>query len=184
VLADKEAALASAAQLTNLTRKQSVDLIALRQDLQDAQRSLSRFRGAGLEPEQISGAAGRIKKLEKALAEAETRNQALSQQVKTLLAKDDPEVPVILPAGLQGKVISTDPKWRFVVLDIGASDGVLEYGDLLLRRGDQLVGKARVSRVQKDRCVANVMSGWNFTEIREGDIAIPAIPQRESANGS
>ena len=41
----------------------------------------------------------------------------------------------------------------------------------------QLVAKVIVSSVQKDRCVANIMPGWQLGEVIEGDQVIPAHPE-------
>src|SRR6266850_489176 len=70
----------------------------------------------------------------------------------------------------------SDPKWQFVVLNVGEDQGVLEHGELLINRDGKLVAKVKVSSVQKDRCVANVMPGWQIGEIFEGDLVIPAHP--------
>ena len=44
------------------------------------------------------------------------------------------------------------------------------------RTDGKLVAKVKVSSVQKDRAVANVVPGWQLGEIFEGDLAIPAHP--------
>ncbi len=175
-VSEKQAALASLSEQTSLAKKRGAELATLKPQFEDAQRYLERYRVAGLEPEQIVVAAGEIKRLQKALDAAEKNSARLAQQVK-LLKPIDGTAPVILPAGLTARVLSTDPKWRFLVLDAGAEEGVLANGELLVRRGDKLVGKARISRVEQDRCIANLMSGWDLGDIQEGDVAIPATPQ-------
>lgn len=85
------------------------------------------------------------------------------------------ELKVALPEGLKAKVLVFDPKWDFVVLDVGENQGVLERGELLVNRNSKLVAKVRVLRVDKDRCIANVVPGWKLGEIVEGDAAIPAL---------
>ena len=67
-----------------------------------------------------------------------------------------------LPAGLKGKVLVADPKWNFVVLNVGEDQGVLERGELLVNRNGKLVAKVVVRSVQKDRCIANVLPGWEL----------------------
>ena len=37
-----------------------------------------------------------------------------------------------------------------------------------------LIGKVAIRRVEKDRCVADIVPGWNLGEIREGDKFIAA----------
>ena len=83
---------------------------------------------------------------------------------------------VKLPADLKGKVVVVDPKWDFVVLDIGDDQGVLEDGELLVSRDGKLVAKVVVRTVEKDRCIANIVPGWKLGEVFEGDEVTPAHP--------
>jgi hypothetical protein len=53
---------------------------------------------------------------------------------------------------------------------------VLERGELLVNRNGRLVAKVVVRSVQKDRCIANVLPGWELGEVMEGDLVIPAHP--------
>jgi DNA-binding transcriptional MerR regulator len=88
-----------------------------------------------------------------------------------------PGVHVVkLPAQLRGSVLVADPKWDFVVLDVGEDQGVLEDGELLVNRNGKLVAKVIVRTVQKGRCIANVMPGWKLGDVTEGDQVIPAHP--------
>jgi len=98
------------------------------------------------------------------------------QKAKNKLAilLDDTYV-VPLPPNLKGKVIVADPKWEFVVLDIGEDDGLLEQGELLVNRNGRLVAKVRVQSVQKGRAIANLVNGWKLGDVAEGDLVIPAL---------
>jgi hypothetical protein len=81
----------------------------------------------------------------------------------------DPNSAVPLPDGLRGKILAVDPKYDFVVLDIGEDQGVKRRGEMMVDRDGKLLGKVKIYSVQKDRCVANIMPGWNQGEILEGD---------------
>jgi cell shape-determining protein MreC len=83
---------------------------------------------------------------------------------------------VKLPPGLRGKILVVDPKWDFVVLDVGADQGVLTDGELLVSREGKLVAKVIVTSMQKDRCIANIVPGWKLGEMIEGDEVTPAHP--------
>jgi hypothetical protein len=82
--------------------------------------------------------------------------------------------PVVLPSNLRAKVVAADPKWHFVVLDAGEKAGVVERGEVLLSREGKLLARARVSRVDAEQSIANVLPGWEMKDIVEGDSAIPA----------
>ena len=88
----------------------------------------------------------------------------------------DPTHPVTLPATLIGKVLVADPKWDFVVLSVGEDQGAQEHGEMLVNRDGRLVAKIKITSVQKDRCIANVLPGWKLGEVLEGDQVIPAYP--------
>lgn len=87
-----------------------------------------------------------------------------------------PDFQVPLPPGLRGKVLVSDPKWNFVVINVGEDQGVLEQGELLVNRDGKLVAKVKVRTVQKDRSIANIIPGWQLGEVVEGDQVIPAHP--------
>ncbi len=83
---------------------------------------------------------------------------------------------VILPADLKGKVVEVDPKWDFVVLNIGSDQGVLENGELLISRDSKLVAKVVVRTVYKNSCIANIVPNWKLGEVFEEDMVTPAHP--------
>ena len=76
---------------------------------------------------------------------------------------------VILPTGLRGKVLAVDPKYDFVVLDIGGDKGVLTKGVMMVARDGKLIGKVQIARVDKTQSIANVLPGWRRGDIMEGD---------------
>jgi hypothetical protein len=175
-LADKQQAMATAATQSSRADKLSRDLAKTGQERDEARDSLARYRAAGMEPEQIMTAAAEIKSLRNDLKTAQETNNALVAEVTRLTPVGDGEI-VRLPADLKAKVIAADPKWRFIVLDAGENQGVLKNGELLVSREGKLVAKVKVTRVQNDRCVADLMPGWELAEILEGDVVIPANPR-------
>lgn len=97
----------------------------------------------------------------------------LNNQVDELLGHDH---PILLPAGLKGEIMAVDPKWDFVVVNVGENQGVLQNGELLVSRDGKLVAKVIVRSVQKDRSIANLVPGWKLGDVFEGDEVIPAHP--------
>jgi cell shape-determining protein MreC len=161
---------AQANQIASLTS----DSKKLREERDDAQAELAAYKSL-MSPEQVANAAKQIKTLEDSVTAMNEENALLGRRIKSLQKYLPGEVCTIhLPPDLSTKVLAVDPKWHFVVLDAGEDQGVFEHGELLVSRGGKLVGKVRVSRVEKNRCVANVMEGWDLAELMEGDRAIPA----------
>ena len=81
-------------------------------------------------------------------------------------------VKVALDPNLQGKVTAVDAQFDFVVLDIGGDQGAKEHGELLVSRGEKLIGKLRILDVKKDHSIANILPDWKQGEIQTGDLVI------------
>ena len=85
------------------------------------------------------------------------------------------EREITLPPDLRGTVVVVDPKYEFVVLNVGGDKGLKENGVLLVNRNGKLVAKLKVRSVQPDRAIANVLPGWKLGEVMEGDSVLPGI---------
>jgi hypothetical protein len=178
--AEKDKAQTDLAAQTKRADKLNDDLTKTRQERDSAQQDLAAYKATGLTPERISGIDKEFKKLQDTVVGMQEENKVLGQKLKKteneLARYKEPEKFVFLPASLKGKVLVTDPKWNFVVLNVGENQGVLEYGELLVNRNGKLVAKVVVRTVHKDQSVANVLPGWELGEVMEGDQVIPAHP--------
>lgn len=174
-------------QLAKKNTEQTSQIAALNEkltktttQLNDTQDQLAAYKGTGLQPPQIVALDKELKDTQKALTVADDEKTLLTQEVNKLNNKLalilKPGYVVPLPANLKGTVMAVDPKWNFVVLNIGQNQGVLESGELLVSRDGRLVAKVIVSTVEKDRCIANMVPGWQLGDIIEGDQVIPAHP--------
>jgi hypothetical protein len=146
----------------------------------DALNQLSAYKATDLPPEQIL-------QLNKTLKDANNEIVAINGEKALLqrtLAKKQAQLDeiigkntdVLLPADLKGKILVVDPKWDFVVLNVGDDAGVIPDGELLVSREGKLVAKVIVRSVEKDRCIANIVPGWKLGEVFEGDDVSPAHP--------
>jgi hypothetical protein len=97
-----------------------------------------------------------------------SRNE-FQRQLNNLIGED---VKVTMPEGLKGMVMAVDPKYDFVVLNIGDDQGAKERGEMMIDRKGRLIGKVRITSVQKDQCVATILTEWKRGEVREGDRVI------------
>ncbi len=177
---ERDKAVAEADKQSKRAEQLAGDLKRTTDERDNAQAELERFRGTGMNPEQIVAAKTQIKELQDMVDGTQAENKLLGKKVSKLeveLAKyTSPDKPIYLPAELKGKVLAADPKWNFVVLSIGENQGVIQDGQMLVNRDGKLVAKVIVRNVQKDRCIANVMPGWQVGEVIEGDQVIPAYP--------
>jgi hypothetical protein len=177
---ERDKAVAEADKRIKDAERLTADLKKVTGERDDAQANLAQYKATGYTPEQIVSASKRIRDLMANLDGTQKENKLLGLKITNLQNELDryknPEKPILLPAALKGKILVADPKWNFVILDVGENQGVLEYGEMLVNRNGKLVGKVVVRNVQKDRSVANVMPGWEIGEVMEGDQVIPAHP--------
>jgi hypothetical protein len=178
---ERDTAQAAAAAATKKADGLTADLAKTRTERDNAQADLSAYKATSFSPEQIVAMGKQYKGLENALAGQREENKLLDQKLKKTQAEldnyIDPNRPIPLPAHLAGKVLISDPKYNFVILSVGEEQGVVKRGQMLVNRKGKLVAKVQVTSVQKDRCVANVLPGWELGDVEEGDLVIPAYPQ-------
>jgi hypothetical protein len=152
------------------------ELKAMSAKWKDADQRLSAWNALGLSPDQIRVLQATNRELFKVVAGLERDKVILNnkiEQQETELAKiRDPDFTPPLPPGLMGKVTAVDPKFDFIVLNVGQAEGVLRDGQMLISRDGKLVAKVRIKHVEPDRCIANVLPGWKLTDVFEGDIAV------------
>ena len=178
--AEKDKAVSVAASATAKATQLSEELDTTKKSLGDVQAEVAAYKATGLTPEQVAALAKTLKGTQDALAGSQGENKVLGKKIAKLdyeLAKYRDQAPIVyLPPSLKGQVTVSDPKWQFVVLNIGEDQGVLQDSELLVNRGGKLVAKVKVTTVQKDRSIANVMPGWKLSDLEEGDQVIPAHP--------
>jgi hypothetical protein len=146
-----------------------------KQTLAGVQADLAAWTALGIPVNDVRALIADFKKLRSVNEAIEEEKKILAtnlkkaeDKIKALTGGEDDPDP-LLPAGLNGKVLVVDPKFDFVVLDIGANKGVEPRGVLMISRNSKLVAKVRVATVQSDRSIANIMPGWKIAPVKEGD---------------
>jgi len=178
---ERDTAVTEATAATKKVESLTVQLKETGKKLEDTSAELAAFKFTGYTPLQITAFGNEVKSLKAQIA-VEEKETALVLHEKERIANrlkiyegEDPTI--YLDAGIRGKVMVSDPKWNFVVVNVGSDQNVQELGELLVNRNGKLVAKVRISSVQKDRSVANVVPGWELGEVLEGDVVIPAHPK-------
>lgn len=177
---DRDKAVARADAQTKRADELSDKLTKVSAERDDAQNSLAAYKATELTPDQVITLSKNLKAAQAEISVVNGEKVVLLHTIARLtneLAKYiGPDNVVKLRADLRGKIIVVDPKWDFVVLDIGEDQGVISDGELLVSRQGKLVGKVIVRSVEKDRSVANLVPGWKLGEFIEGDEVCPAHP--------
>ncbi|MDE3068207.1 MAG: hypothetical protein KGJ60_11730 [Verrucomicrobiota bacterium] len=178
--AARDKAIAAADAQTKRAQDLSDKLGKTSQTLSDTQAKLEAYVATRLTPDQVMTMSKTLRNSQDALDVATQEKQILQHAVEHLkneLAKYvGTNAPITMRADLRGKVVVVDPKWEFVVLNIGDDQGVKQDGQMLVSRDGKLVAKIIVRSVQKDRSIANIVPGWQLGEVFEGDIVTPAYP--------
>ena len=150
------------------------------QDRDDAQNQVGGLQGHGPDRRPGGWFAQGLISTQNELEAVKEENGVLQRTVSRLTAQINELIGtnyvVTLRADLKGKIVAVDPKWDFVVLNIGGDQGVLDDGEMLVSRDGKLVAKVIVRSVQKDRSIANVVPGWQLGDVIEGDEVTPAHP--------
>ncbi|HXJ61104.1 MAG TPA: hypothetical protein VNU68_31035 [Verrucomicrobiae bacterium] len=144
--------------------------------LKAAQDDLAAWTNSGVKVTEIPALLGENKDLK-------SKNEALQAEVKVFAKKLDvankriaelvgKDVDVQLPHTVRGKVLVVDPKWDFLVLDVGSNNQVVQKGILIVSRNGELIAKVRVMDVQEQRSIANIMPGWKIKDVMEGDLVM------------
>lgn len=183
-LSDTKADLAKSEARADAQTKRANDLsdklAAVTQQRDDAQNQLAAFKATELTPEQVLALKKELVDANKEIAAITDEKNKIYHHYLVTQAKLDsligPSKDIPLPADLKGQVVIVDPKWDFIVCNVGDKQGVIPDAELLVSRQGKLVAKVVIRSVQKDNCIANVVPGWKLGEPIEGDEVTPAHP--------
>jgi len=179
---ERDTAVAEADKQSKRAGKLEDDLKKTTGERDTAVETLAAYKATGVDPKQIVAMVSDMKDLKKNLADVQRTNSQQVLKIDNLNAELDlfihPDRHILLPASLKGVVRVVDPKWNFVVLNIGEDQHLKNRGELLVNRDGKLVAKVQISDMQKDRAIANVMAGWEIGQVMEGDQVIPAWPEQ------
>src|SRR5262249_43598003 len=109
-------------------------------DLLASDQALSAWKALGIPVEGVKGLQESEKSLREQgqvlMAENKIVSKKLADAMQELdgYRKGNPDYELPLAASIRGKIVAVDPKWSFVVLDVGAEQGVKEKGVLLVSR--------------------------------------------------
>lgn len=172
-----ETASTEAEQQRGRAERLQTDLTKVTKDRNEAQQALAAWNALGVQPEQVSQLRADLKSVSDAKAVLDDEKRILIRNNEKLQAALDTfqgrERPVEMP-GLKGEISAVDPQWKFVVLNVGETQGAKERGIVMVRRGDKLVGKARIVSVEPNRSIANMLPKWQQpgAEVQVGDIIL------------
>jgi outer membrane murein-binding lipoprotein Lpp len=153
-----------------------LELNKTRTQLTAAQRDLAAWKALDIPVDEVRSRLKLLIKANAALTALQEENAVMLHKInqlkERLMVYEGETLPPVEMPGLKGRVIAVDPKWDFVVLDVGGKQGALPRGEMLVSRDGKLVGKIRITRVEDNRCIANVLPEWKQADVQVGDLAM------------
>jgi hypothetical protein len=128
---------------------------------------------AGLEEEkssltaQVADLTAQIATLQDQIATLEEDKAVIEAQ----LEKCDKELnkEITMKPGTTAKVVYANAEWNFVVIDIGSNEGAQSTAEMIIHRGDSMVGKIRLSAIRDNVSIAEVLPDFQKDTVKEGD---------------
>jgi len=137
-----------------------------------AQRRLAQWDATGVKVEQILALKAEGQRL---LAERDAfaeEKKVMAREITRL--NDELDVyrgkttEVQMP-DVRAEITGIDTNFQFITLDKGAEHGLRQNGKMIVTRGDDLVAKVQLVRVEPRSAVANLLNEWTKGEVKSGD---------------
>ncbi|MDD5140309.1 MAG: hypothetical protein PHY43_08640 [Verrucomicrobiales bacterium] len=177
---ERDKAVATATAQTKRANDLSDKLVTTTTERDDARNELAAYKTTGFTAEQVAKLGRTLKEKDDMIEAGNLEKAVLQKSIARLRTQLEVFVGtntvITLRADLKGKILVVDPKWDFVVLDIGDDQGLKQDSELLVSRNGKLVAKVIVRTLEKGRSIANVVPGWKLGEVIEGDEVSPAHP--------
>lgn len=171
---ERDAHAATRAELAR-TRQELADtraeLARTQQQLEQTRQQLAQARQQIGELEtQVAGLEAQVEDFKFEVASHQETIRSQEDEIIRLRAQlgfgegDITEVPAVA-----GKVLLVNPEWNFVVVDLGREDKLLPNVEMIVHRGEQMIGRVRISAVMDRISVAEIERDWQQIPIQEGD---------------
>jgi peptidoglycan hydrolase CwlO-like protein len=115
-------------------------------------------------------------------ASLQTKIKEIEGEVSTLRQYEADRKAKMMRKGLEGTILAVNPSWNFVIISLGDRNGIVENSELLIKRGNQLIGKLRITSVEPSTSVADIVVNSVRTglSIQPGDTVIYNGPESEA----
>ncbi len=154
--------------------RNEAELEKTRTELTEANRNLAAWRALGIPVEQVRERLDQLVRAREEIKTLTAENRVLFTRLtqtenRLRVYEGDKDTPPEMQLTRNGRVLAVDPRWDFVVLDLGRNEGAVERGELLVNRDGKLVAKVRITKVEDNRSVANILPDWKQADVQVGD---------------
>ena len=148
------AAESELAQLKTDNEAKNTRISELEQQIANAQTATPETATEGPNAAELQA---RVTELETVNNQLQDQNTGLSAQIAELQRKEEGRQKVQMRQGLTGTILAVNQAWNFVVLSLGDRQGVVPNAEMLVQRGNQYLGKVRVTSVEPSTSIADIL---------------------------
>ena len=148
------------ADLTTQIAAKTTEITELDAKLKEAQTKIDSFTPGSTTTTTGTSAEdqAKIQELETLVTKYQSDLNASHTQLEALIKEKNDRMALKMRNGLEGRILAVNQAWNFVVLNLGDKNGVVGNAEMLIKRGNQLVGKVRVTSVEPSTSIADIVA--------------------------
>jgi len=100
----------------------------------------------------------RIQELETLNTKLQGDLDSSKTQLDVLIKEKNDRLAVKMRNGMEGRILAVNQAWNFVVMNLGDRQGVVGNAEMLVKRGNQLMGKVRITSVEPSTSIADIVA--------------------------
>ncbi len=137
-----------------------------------AQRELAQWRATGVEVDQIMALKAEGQRVVAERDAFREENKVMNREIVRLNGELDvyrgKTTEVQMP-DVHAQITGIDGNFQFITLNKGSDDGLLRNGKMIITRGENLVAKVQLVRVESNSSIANFLPEWGKSDVQAGD---------------
>ncbi|MCC6234716.1 MAG: hypothetical protein IT580_18890 [Verrucomicrobiales bacterium] len=140
-----------------------------------AQRALARWIALNVEPDAIAALKTEAQRLKNERDGFAEEKKVMAREIVRLndeLAVYKGDSSEVQMADVRARVTAVDGNYQFVMLDLGSDAGLKQNAKMIITRGDNLVAKVQLVRVDSRTAIANLLPDWSASGVQAGDLAM------------
>ena len=152
--------------------RQKNDLLAKDATIQNLQQQLQQQQESATASSKTSGA-------KKELQETLSKLKAAQAEIQEFKQRELDHKKKLSNGALEGKVLALNPTWKFIVINLGDQNGVINGSEMVIKRDTQIIARVKVTSVEPLTCIADIipesiLAGF---AIQAGDVVIYTGPE-------
>jgi len=120
---------------------------------------------------QVADMTEQMATLQDEIANLEEETTVLKNQLEKCEGELNP-ANIKMKLGTTAKIVYANAEWNFVVIDIGSKNEAQAGIEMIIYRGENMVGKIRISAVRDNVSIAEVITDFQEDTIKEGDYVL------------